>query len=53
MGADAPKEDRGFPSPDEFDSYDEVDSEDGQTELPDDDFDEAAVTENEDGGECC
>jgi hypothetical protein len=45
-------ETRGFPSPDEFESYDEVESENGQAELPDDSFDETAAHEDEDGCEC-
>ena len=53
MGAETPKNDRGFPSPEEFESYDEVDSEDGQAELADDTFDEASACEDEEGGECC
>lgn len=53
MGAETPKEDRGFPDPEEFDSYDEVESEDGQAELPDDSFEEPASAEDEDGVDCC
>lgn len=44
-----------LPSPDDFDSYDEVDSTVGQLELPVDSFDEAADSDaepDEDGG-CC
>lgn len=40
-----------FPSPDNFPSFDEVDSDEGQAQLPTDSFDEAAVNENEGG--CC
>lgn len=42
-----------FPDPSEFPSYDEVQSEDGQSELPEDSFDEAGVTEGEDNEGCC
>lgn len=52
MGVENPKEDRGFPDPEEFDSYDEVESEDGQAELSDDSFDEGSAREDEDGCEC-
>jgi hypothetical protein len=40
-----------FPDPEEFPSYDEVDSEDGEAELPEDSFDEASVSDDEEG--CC
>lgn len=40
-----------FPDPNEFPSYDEVNSEVGQAELPDDSFNESAVSEGEEG--CC
>ena len=40
-----------FPNPDDFPSYDEVDSVEGQAELPEDNFDEASATEDEGG--CC
>lgn len=40
-----------FPDPEEFRSYDEVDSEVGQAELPGDSFDENAASEGEEG--CC
>lgn len=53
MGVETPKEDRGFPDPEEFESYDEVDSEDGEAELPDDSFNLDAATEAEDGVDCC
>lgn len=36
-----------FPDPSEFPSYDDVESDEGQAELPDDGFDEAAATEDE------
>jgi hypothetical protein len=37
-----------FPSPDDFESYDEVESDDGQAELPTDNFDESSADfENE------
>lgn len=42
-----------FPSPDEFESYDEVDSVEGQAELSDDSFDSAAVSDDEVEGGCC
>lgn len=40
-----------FPSPDGFPSYDDVDSEEAESELPTDSFDEASVDEDEVG--CC
>lgn len=51
MGADATKnkEDRVFPNPEDFESYDEVDSEDGQAELSADSFSEILATEDECG----
>lgn len=52
MGAETPNQDRGFPPPEEFESYDEVDSEDGQSELADDTFEEPTSTETEDGCGC-
>lgn len=36
-----------FPSVDEFKSYDEVDSDEGQAELPADSFDENGVVDEE------
>lgn len=36
-----------FPSPDDFPSYDDTDSDEGQAELADDSFDEAAATDDE------
>lgn len=45
--------DLGFPEPDDFPSYDEVDSEQGQAELPADSFDVNAVGEGEPGEEGC
>lgn len=41
-----------FPNPDDFPSYDEVDSEDGQAELPEDSFDESSVNDSEDAEAC-
>ena len=40
-----------YPNPDEFPSYDDVDSEVGQAELPDDSFVAAAASDDENG--CC
>lgn len=40
-----------YPNPDEFPSFDDVESDDAQAELPDDNFDEAAATDDEEG--CC
>jgi len=40
-----------FPNPDDFPSYDEVDSEQGQAELPDNSYDESSVIDSESG--CC
>jgi hypothetical protein len=42
-----------FPDPEDFESYDEVDSEDGQAELPEDSFDESAATDEEHESGCC
>jgi len=43
-----------FPDPDDFPSYDEVESEDGQAELPEDSFDEVSADDNEyDEEGCC
>jgi hypothetical protein len=36
-----------FPDPDDFPSYDDVDSEEGQTELPADSFEQAGVSVEE------
>lgn len=36
-----PAADLGYPDPETFPSYDEVDSDEGQAELPADSFDEA------------
>lgn len=41
-----------FPDPDDFESYDEVESDEGQAELPEDSFDEAAASDNEEGCAC-
>lgn len=40
-----------FPSPDGFPSYDDVDSDEAEDNLPTDSFDETAATEDEAG--CC
>ena len=56
MGAEeAPKMeiDLGFPDPNEFDSYDDVNSEDGQSELPEDSYDGSALTDDEPEEGCC
>lgn len=53
MGAEKTPEDRGFPNPEEFDSYDKVESEDGQAELPEDSFEEPTSTEDENEVKCC
>jgi hypothetical protein len=42
-----------FPDPDDFPSYDDVESDEGQAELPDDSFDEAAAVEDEENDEGC
>ena len=42
-----------FPDPEEFPSYDEVESEDGEAELPADSFDEASASEDEHEQEGC
>jgi hypothetical protein len=42
-----------FPNPDDFPSYDEVDSEIGENELPADSYDENAATEDEDNDPGC
>jgi hypothetical protein len=39
----------GFPDPDEFPSFDDVDPDEAQSQVPSDDFDQASVTENESG----
>jgi hypothetical protein len=41
-----------FPDPDEFPSYDEVDSDDGESELPGDSFDEAVADFDREGCGC-
>lgn len=41
-----------FPDPDDFPSYDDVESEEGEGELPADSFDEAAANDDEEGCEC-
>lgn len=43
----------GFPDPEGFPSYDEVDSEIGENELPADSFDENAATDDEDNDPGC
>jgi hypothetical protein len=43
---------RGFPNPDDFDSYDEVESEDGQAELPEDNYEESVSNAIGEGCEC-
>ena len=53
MAADNEQLELGFPDPDDFESYDEVDSTDGQAELPDDSFDEAVAQDNESNEGCC
>ena len=42
-----------FPDPSEFPSYDEVDSDDGQAEVPDDSYDETSANNNDLGEGCC
>ena len=39
-----------FPSTDDFDNYDEVDAENGQAELPEDNYDSKVASEDEG---CC
>lgn len=41
-----------FPSTDEFPSYDEVESDDGQAQLPDDSFDGTQVDFEDEGCGC-
>jgi hypothetical protein len=43
------EDDLGFVDPKDFPSYDEVESDEGQGELPDDSYDESAATDDEDG----
>ncbi len=45
--------DLGFVDPSEFPSYDDVDSEDGQAELPADSFDTAVANDDEHEEGCC
>jgi hypothetical protein len=40
-----------FPSTDDFESFDEADSEEVEAEMPSDSFDESSVTDSERG--CC
>lgn len=48
------QEELQFPDPEEFPSYDEVDSEEGQAELPEDSFDASqAGNENDEEVGCC
>lgn len=42
-----------FPDPDEFPSYDDVESDDGESELPADSFDEDAASDDECEEGCC
>lgn len=42
-----------FPAPDEFPSFDEVPDDEAQAQVPDDSFDEAAVSDEECEGGCC
>lgn len=46
-------DDKNFPDPENFPSYDEVESEVGQSFLPPDGFDESAAKFDEEEGGCC
>jgi len=47
-----PQVDLEFPDPEEFPSYDDVDSEDGEAELPQDSFDASSASNDEQGCGC-
>jgi len=46
-------EEETLPNPEDFESYDEVDSEEGEAELPEDSFNASEASEGEYEGGCC